>query len=208
MNGEIVIVILGGGLIKDKNGEWHTTHFSKGGDNFGALGDRLRVMAGAHLYKHNLDAFVIASGGKGQYRDNPDVPSVSSVVKKELIEHGVPEERIVEENKSNNTYEQLLELKKIKGLKNLKNIIIISNNWHLPRIKAMIHNIHGLDLLKEMYNNSIIKIKSAESILIKFDSNKWKIKLQRIYESDAMKKRIKLEKQGVKQIKEGTYNFR
>ena len=88
----LVIVILAGGLVKDING-WRTTWFDEM-DNFGALGDRFRVLAGAYTYqnaqKENQDAWLIACGGKGQLQSISDAPTISSVIKKELIELGVP----------------------------------------------------------------------------------------------------------------------
>ena len=42
------IAVLGGNLVKDQSGKWRTTNFEEG-DIFGALGDRLRVVA-AHKF--------------------------------------------------------------------------------------------------------------------------------------------------------------
>jgi len=98
VNKKTAIVILGGGLKKDADGRWRTTNYDESGDNFGVSGDRLRVVAANYLYKNNQEQLIIASGGKGQLKNIPGAPAVSEVLKRELIELGVPEEKIIEEN--------------------------------------------------------------------------------------------------------------
>jgi len=68
------VVILGGGLKKDKNG-WRTTRFSDavaGGEPADAFGDRLRVVAGYFLYRNELrenqDSVILVSGGCGRFK--------------------------------------------------------------------------------------------------------------------------------------------
>jgi len=110
---EKVIAVLGGGLIKDKDGRWRTTNFDEAGDEFGTLGDRLRVEAAACLYERYPGSLFVASGGQGQYADQADVPTVASVIKRELIELGVPEQQIILEENSGSSWRQLLEIKKM-----------------------------------------------------------------------------------------------
>lgn len=198
-----VIVILGGGLIKE-DGKWRTTNFNEKGDNFGALGDRLRVIAGSYLYKNNPEVFIIASGSKGQLKDIPDAPAVSEILKKELIELGVPKEKIIEENKGGNTFQQLQKIKRIIEENCFKKVIIISNEWHLPRVEAMIK--YDSDLAK-MLEEKKIEIKSAEKICFKYEPEKWQDIINTAYNSEEIIKRIELEKRGVEQIKNGTYKF-
>src|SRR3989344_8965817 len=100
------IVVLGGGLVED-GGKFRTTNFNEG-DTFGALGDRLRVEAANVLFKRDPSSEIVALGGKGQYNQTSNYPPVSSVIKQELIELGVPEEQILAETKSGSTYQQLL----------------------------------------------------------------------------------------------------
>lgn len=201
------IVVFGGGLVKEK-GRWRTTNFDDRGDNFGINGGRLRVVATSLLYKNDKSFLIITSGGRGQLRNIPDVPSVSNVAKNELIKLDVHHKDIIEENKSNNTYQQLLELEKIIKRKDLQKIIIISNKFHLPRIKAMIEYNCRLSKLKRMYNNSRLKVKSAEGITLRYEPESWHNIINRAYKSEEMKERIRLEQRGVKQIKRGIYKFK
>lgn len=201
MKNKEAIVILGGWLIKDKDNNWRTTTFNENDDSI-SLGDRLRVVAGSFLYKNDRNQFLIASGGKGKLKDVPNIFNVSAIIKKELIELGVPANKIIEENKSNNTYEQLQELKKIIKNKRLNQIIIISNGYHLPRLEAMIN----IDIeLKKLFKEAVIKLKSAEEVVLKYDPEKWRDIINNAYSSQAMKKRIKLEEKGVRDINIGKY---
>jgi len=197
------IVILGGGLIKDKNGSWRTTNFNEG-DNFGASGDRLRVVAGSYLYKDSPQ-LIIASGGKGQYKDIPGAPAVAEIIKKELIKLDVLSEDIFLENNSGNTWQQLQELKKIINKMELNKVIIVSNRWHLPRVQTMIEKDQEL---ANTFNKGQIKLVSAEDVVIKYEPEKWKKIIDSAYNSKEMKKRIALEKKGVREIKEGKYKLR
>jgi len=205
MDKKMAIVILGGGLIKDKKGQWRTTNFNEKGDKFGILGDRLRVEAGNYLYKDNPESLIIASGGKGQLKGVKGAPNLSKIIKKELIELEVEEKRIIEENKSGNTWQQLQELKKIIIKKRLLLVIIISNKYHFLRVKVMIEQDREL---KRMLDCSRIKLKTAEEILIKHEPRKWQEIIETAYKSKAMKKRIAREKKGIRQIKNGIYKFR
>ncbi|MDO8429802.1 MAG: YdcF family protein [bacterium] len=205
-----VIVVLGGGLKKDKNG-WRTTNFDESGDNFGVQGDRLRVDATYYLYKKfsspNKNLLIISSGGRGQLRNISDSPSVSSVIKKELVALGVPKEKILLEENSNNTYQQLQQLILIIQNFHLKNCLILSNGWHLHRIRAMIEYGPGLDFLKERLTAGNLSLVSAEQVLIDSNPSQWKELIDVALGSVAMQERVKKEAQGVVEIKSGLYKF-
>lgn len=197
-----LIIILGGGIIK-RNGIWRTTNFSEG-DKFGVDGSNIRVIAAKYLYEHDSDAFIIASGGKGQYKNIADFPPVAKVIKKELIDLGIPKNKIICETKSGNTYQQLKALKKIISEYNFKEVIIISNEHQLPRIKAM---LEFAPYIKNIYAQTKIIIESAEKILIKYAGEKYENMIKKAYQSEPIRNRIKIEKKGVNQIKDGTYKF-
>jgi len=197
------IVILGGGLIKER-GKWRTTNFDEG-DNFGASGDRLRVVAGSCWYGKHPDALVIVSAGKGQYQNIPGAPTIAEVMKKELVALGVPLCLIKKEEESGNTWQQLQSVKKIISKSKFNKVLILSNQWHLPRVQAMIK----IDTtLKSMLTAGKIELVSAEKIVLKYAPAEWKKIIQLAYRSSVLKKRIALEKEGVRQIKAGTYNLK
>ncbi|MFA4941239.1 MAG: YdcF family protein [Patescibacteria group bacterium] len=203
------IIILSAGIKKDKNGNWMSTGLVEEKNLSSASGGKARVIAASYIYKDDSENFIIASGGHGSDRNILGIkhPGLSKILKKELIESGVPANKIIEENKSNTTYQQLVELQKIIVEKEIKNIIIISNRYHLPRIQAMIEFGPDLNIFKKMFRASDIELKSAEDVLIKYKPEKWKKIITKVYQSGGMVARIDLEKKGVEQIKKGTYSF-
>ncbi|MEK7067678.1 MAG: YdcF family protein [Patescibacteria group bacterium] len=198
-----MLYILGGGLVKE-GGRWCTTNFNEG-DNFGASGDRLRVVAGKYWHGDNPDKLIIVSAGKGQYRDIPDAPTIAEVMKQELIALGVAASIIEKEEESGNTWQQLQMAKKIIAAKGLDKLFIMSNQWHLPRVQAML----GADEeLNNLFREGKIALISAEELLLKHASAEWKEIIQVAYQSEALRARIALEQKGIRQIKTGAYNLK
>lgn len=195
-----VIFIPGGGLIND-NGRWRTTNFDEG-DNFGAMGDRLRVEAAYILYKKNPGLLLITLGGQGQYKDIPGVPTVAEVIKRELMDLGVPESSINKEEQSGNTWQQLQALKALIKKEKLNAITILSNRYHLPRVRTMVEHDGKL---RTLLAEEKLTLTSAEEILIAQNPTKWQELVTKAYQTEAMKKRIAKEEEGVRQIEEGTY---
>ena len=195
------IFIFGGGL-KNDSGRWRTTNFDEPGDNFGALGDRLRVVAASCLFQDFPNYLVIASGGKGQLKDIAEAPTVASVLKQELIDLGVTADKIIEEDKSANTFEELQELKKIIIDNSLDKIVVISNDYHLPRVQAFIDQDNQL---RQWLAENRLSLQSAEEILMNNDPAQWQTMINKAYRSPVMKQRIKQEQAGVKAIKQGKY---
>lgn len=205
------IIILGGGLTRGKNG-WRTTKFSDKGESDKALGDYLRVLAGSHLYKEQLkrnpDFFILVSGGRGYLRKIKGVPAIADVLEKELIKLGVPQDKIYKERKSNSTYQQLKMIANLSSKNEWKKIGIISNSYHLPRIKALIENINDLRFLKRKLREKNLLLISAENALLRHGKKKWKNIIERAQKSEWMKNRLILERRGIKQLKLGLYKLR
>lgn len=200
-----VICILAGGMIQE-NGKWRSTYYNEKGDNFGVLGDFVRVIAGSVLFKHNKNICIITSGGKGQFKNIPDAPNLSTMLKDELISLGVSEKSILEEDKAGNTYSQLVELSEIITKRNWKKVGVISNEWHLPRIQTM---VEYNEILKKLFSEKNIIFISAEKIVIAYDESRdWKHIIQKAYESKELQNRINLENKGVQDIKEGKYRYK
>ncbi len=188
------IVILGGGLIKNRNGAWQTRNYN----NSSGAGERIRVLAGYYMYKRKEDSLIVASGGGGKKLHEPTTVTISSIVKSELIKLGVLKQKIIEDNKSISTFEQLKSVGKL--INRYAKIFIISNKYHLPRIKAMIAYIPELKFLKNK-----VRIISGENIVIKYGPAKWRKTISAAYKTNAIKRVIAKEKQGIKDIRNDNY---
>ncbi len=194
-----IIFILGGGLEKNKEGHWQSSGFE--GTVFGS---KLRMLAGGYLFLNDRDSLIVASGGRGYLKKIKGAPSVAEVIKRELSGFGVPGKNIFEEKRSNNTYQQLLELKKIIGKGGFDRISIVSNTYHLGRVKALIE----LDkVLRKYLTTNKLGLIAAEKIVVKYDP-KLKNKIKELYQSQQMKDAIVKEKNGIRQINNGTYDLK
>lgn len=88
-----------------------------------------RLKKALELYNDGYGSTIITSGGQGYNESLPE----SSVMKKWLVSHNVPEAAIIEENLSTSTFENLKNSKAIMEKRNLKTAVIVSNNFHIFR---------------------------------------------------------------------------
>lgn len=185
------ILILGGGLTY-QNGHWQSCGFR--GPVFGS---QLRVLAGSYLFGQNHKQIIIASGGRGYLKEIKNAPTVATVITRELTALQVPRKNILEEKKSNNTYQQLMNFKKLLRKSNPACVRIISNKYHLARVKALIKRDA---VLKKYLLRKKIQLISAESVVVKY-SPKMKMQIKKLYTGMGMKEVIKKERVGIRQIK-------
>ncbi|PIP73515.1 MAG: hypothetical protein COW88_01830 [Candidatus Lloydbacteria bacterium CG22_combo_CG10-13_8_21_14_all_47_15] len=201
-----IIAIFAGGLVKDTGG-WRTTWLDEG-DDFGVLGDRFRVLAGVYTYKQfrkeNRPAALLVIGGRGHMRATPDMPAISQVMAGELETLGIAAPDITIESNSGTTFEGLLVLQKFLEA-GQESVTLISNEYHLPRIQAMIECLDALSALNNVLSAGILSLCSAEQICIANDSEQWETMIADAYQSTELKKRVSLEQQGVRDILKGGY---
>lgn len=88
---------------------------------------RYRLDRAVSYLKENDNTLVIVSGGKGINEPATE----ASVMKEYLVNNGINEERIIIEDKSNTTKENLINSKKIT--RDNKSIGIVTNNFHMYR---------------------------------------------------------------------------
>jgi len=93
-----------------------------------SLQNRLDV-ALEYLFSHP-EAKVIVSGGQGEDEDIPEAHSMRNY----LMVHGIDENRILIEDRSTNTYENL---KFSMDLYDVKHAVVVSNTYHLYRTKII-----------------------------------------------------------------------
>lgn len=108
-----------------------------------SLALQARIDSAATYLKANSQTIAIASGGKGPGEDITE----AEAIKRELVEQGIEESRILLEDKSTDTYENIGFSKKMIP-ENAKKGLVVTNDFHIFRAKMIAEknelNIWGL----------------------------------------------------------------
>ena len=211
------VFILGGGIVKIDEVFRSTSYLDT--DYSGAIaGGQARVAAGAELSKVFPElTFVTTSHCR------EDEPSEAAVMATELKQLRVKDDKILLEEKSTTTVTEFVEMIKIADEKGWSQIAILTSDYHIPRCKIMWKKLANLidgadfsdDYKKEFsralaefkQNNSQIIFVGAEEVLEKVNDD-YRVLVKEAKESDGYKKRVELEKEGVKNLQENKYEVR
>ncbi len=94
-----------------------------------------RVLHTIQLYKQGKFPYIIISGGTGSLRNNLTPEAVS--LQKILLNAGVPNDAILIEDKSRNTYENATFTKKLLDQRtDLKKLLLVTSAFHMRRSEA------------------------------------------------------------------------
>lgn len=105
------------------------------GCNLNSIFMTQRLKKGEELYKKDMGKYIIVTG-KGN-----DLLTEGEGMKNILASKGIDENIILVENNAKNTYENLKFSKDIMDRKKLSSAIIVSDSYHLARIKMIAKNI-------------------------------------------------------------------
>ena len=94
---------------------------------------RERINHAINLYRKGQVRKLIFTGGQG----NPGEPTESSAARQYALESGVPASDILIEEKSHNTYENILYAKQLADTNGMKKVLIVSDPLHMKRAMAM-----------------------------------------------------------------------
>ncbi len=86
------------------------------------------------LYQRGIAALIITTGGRGE---DPTF-SEGGVGRKYLVEHGVPEQKIIAETQSDNTDESTERVAIIMQVNGMKSCVVVSDGYHIYRVKRML----------------------------------------------------------------------
>ncbi len=100
-----------------------------------------RLEKAFELYKDGYGDKIIVSGAKG----DDELITEALAMKIYLMEKGVPEDAILEEDNSYSTYENLYYSNKIMKDNGLKSAVVVTNNFHIHR-SLMIANRLNMDV--------------------------------------------------------------
>jgi uncharacterized SAM-binding protein YcdF (DUF218 family) len=118
-----------------------------------------RATRAAELYRQNLAATVVASG----IRLRPHA-GISELMTHDLIERGVPKERIVPfPQDADDTREEAEALKTLVAQKGWKSVIIVTSNYHTRRARYIFRKVFPSD----------VKIAMASARDADFDPSNW-----------------------------------
>lgn len=172
-----VLVVLGGvyvGFLQYKISQFSRMDAPKNADYLIILGARVkgtdpslalaaRIDAAAGYLRKNTGTIVIASGGKGPGEDISEAESI----KRELVAKGINESRIILEDRSTDTYENIRFSKKLIP-SSAKLGLIVSNNFHMYRALSIAHDqglaVQGLPA--ETPSMAVVKSYSREYLAI------------------------------------------
>ncbi len=201
------IHLLCGGIKQDSRGRWISTDLS-GEDmtRFGAPGGKLRVLASALLATRHSQTMIFTGGGKGYGVPSGTTearPLLAHILRDELSDAGVPLEKIILEEESNNTYQEFIELSRFTEEHPGKTFSVVTNRWHIPRTQTILEF-----KFPSLIEHAKVEFVAAEDVLLENDPSLWSDVIETAYASDWMKQLAEIEEKGRQQILEGTYKFR
>jgi len=96
-----------------------------------------RINHAINLYRIGQVRKLIFTGGQG----NPGEPTESSAARDYAIQNGVPAGDILIEEKSHNTYENILYAKQLRDTNGIGKVLIVSDPLHMKRAMAMAEDV-------------------------------------------------------------------
>jgi uncharacterized SAM-binding protein YcdF (DUF218 family) len=147
--------LAGGWLVVEDSLEKSDAIILLSDDNFYAD----RATRAAELYRQNFAPSVVASG----VRLRP-YAGISELMTHDLVERGVPKERIVPfPQDADNTREEAESLKTLVAQKGWKSVIVVTSNYHTRRARYIFRRVFPSD----------IKIAMASARDADFDPSNW-----------------------------------
>jgi uncharacterized SAM-binding protein YcdF (DUF218 family) len=98
---------------------------------------RERINHGINLYRKGKVRKLIFTGGQG----NPGEPTESSAARKYALKNGVPAQDILIEEKSHNTFENIVYAKQLADSHGIKRVLIVSDPLHMKRAMTMTSDV-------------------------------------------------------------------
>lgn len=94
-----------------------------------------RLVTGVAIY-NVIKKPIIVLGGKTNSKEPAEAVTSAEV----LVAMGIPAKKIITEENSLNTYENIIELQKVADKYGFKDVALVSSASHIPRIKMLLEN--------------------------------------------------------------------
>ncbi|HEY9666717.1 MAG TPA: YdcF family protein [Coleofasciculaceae cyanobacterium] len=132
-NAEAIVVL--GGATKSAFHPRPTVDLNEAGD---------RVLYAAQLYLQKKAPLIVLSGGRIDWRGSG--PSESGDMATILSSIGIPDEALVQEPDSLNTYQNAVNVKKILETRGIRRVLLVTSAMHMPR-SLLIFKRQGIDAI-------------------------------------------------------------
>ncbi len=182
------VVVLGGGLRKEGHEYFPATY--KDSDEFGMLGGHMRVQAAVDLYRTKAArSFMFTTGvyEKNKTRLGGNVPAESEVYAERFQEAigniGDIQPNIILDTTSTTTLTNMQEVLSIISERKWHYVAIVSNEYHIPRIRALYEYV----LRQNPKIEANITFLSAEKIVRELQPGKFDQEIDEAYASEQAK---------------------
>jgi len=203
------IFILSGSIVKKKKTDRYKSTAYSDTDDHGLLGGKARVIAAAEIGNHFQSSKLVTNSKTFKNGE----PADAEVIAGELQRYGIPTERIIKQEKSDDTLEEIIELVKLAKEHDWKHIGVISSEFHIPRAQALYEHLHNfvkddaeaheaLDFCKK--NNTQVVFVTAENILPHRDK-RYAALIDEVRQTEDYKRRVDSEQGGVEKILNDKY---
>lgn len=171
-----------------------------------------RMLAAAEMHKVFPEAFIVPMS---KTRDESK-PTYAAVTKEELLRKGVDEDVILLEEESVSTITEYKEGIKMTLENGWKNIVFITSDWHLPRVKVLFNHIENFadtEEEKEMMTTFVQQVREGKirpqflgsTRVLEVRSNHYKRLFEALEDFPGIQERIRVEARAVDQIRAGNY---
>ncbi|TVX94635.1 YdcF family protein [Paenibacillus agilis] len=116
-------------------------------------GLRERLDLAVKLYQEGRFGYILVTGGKG---GSQDLYSEAEGSKRYLVKQGIPKERVLEEDKSTSTLENLLYSKTIISNNQWDSITIITHDFHGTRAREIAETLQYAEIEVETIESKVL----------------------------------------------------
>lgn len=178
-------------------------------------GGRDRVLVACEMHDVFPEAYLVAMS---KTRDG-NKPTYASVTRKELLEKGVDDHRILLRDVSIDTVTELKETARLAIERGWSNVALIVSKWQVPRAEALLNHVEDFadrdedDLLSSFTNaikngTLLVQFLDTTTILSTIHDTYRRFFEETLTGDSGMQARIRAEAESIRQIAGGTYGGR
>ena len=210
------IFVLSSGIVEKSKGQYRSGSYAVR-DNKGFLsGGKARSIAAAEIAQVFTEAPVITMSKTAVHE-----PSQASVMAAEIQSKGIDKSRFVQLEQSHDTFSELLEIIKLIIERNWRHVVVVNNEFQIPRAELM------LAQLSTLFESNESKFPEFKQAVSEYKLRKGQIKIvfvpaeqvlpfrrgvyggliKKVKESAMWQERVEKENKGVEDLEEGNYKL-